>query len=255
MKNSGLAQFAVVMLQPQCNMHCSFCITENSLHKASWEDALDLLEQLKSKNIQNLVLGGGEPFYWPHNVLKLSQVATNMGFHIQIGTNGIELPKGFQFEESVKRYVLPLESVEDGIHNALRQYKKRHCSIIKQALKNLAESRKEVSISTVLTKVNLNYLQGLKDFLVQYQSQYHNIHAWHLYQFVPAGRGGRLENEKLQISKENYWGAVHSLKQDVKDFKVFARPDMYHSKTVGFYWFNGKSWLDTQPPVTECQVY
>ncbi len=34
---------AVVMLHPLCDMHCPFCITENSMNTMSFEQASDLI--------------------------------------------------------------------------------------------------------------------------------------------------------------------------------------------------------------------
>ena len=98
---------AVVFLQPQCNMTCTFCVTEDDFEPIRFEDAVDLLGHLVQRGVRSVVFGGGEPFQWPGDVLQLASEARARGLTVQIGTNGIDLPRGFADLECIDRWVLP----------------------------------------------------------------------------------------------------------------------------------------------------
>lgn len=228
-----------MFLHPGCNMTCKFCITENAFSSMTFEQAVSLLKFLKEESISNVVFGGGEPFSWGHDLLKLAKEAKEMGFFVQVGTNGIALPNGFEFVESIDRYVLPLDSMDENKHNYLRRYKNRHHSIVIDRLEELKLAKKSVTISTVVTRQNLNQLKEIGLFLKEYNQGFHQLHAWHLYQFMPEGREGRLNAPLLSIRSEDYHESCNELKQMDLGFMIYKRTDMYRSKSVDFFWYLG----------------
>lgn len=239
-------EVAVVMLHAPCNMTCTFCVTEESLPTMNFAQAAALLENLREKGVRNVVFGGGEPFIWPFDLIALTREAKAMGFLVQVGTNGIALPSGFEFIESIDRYVLPLDSASPSIHNQMRRISaerysymapatgRRHHSIMLKRLKTLKSAGKEVTIGTVVTRQNLLHLPDIADFLEGYCRGGGRIHAWHLYRFLPQGRGGTVNASYHSISEEDYDLAIREIRSRPLSFKTYKRKDMYRSKTVGF---------------------
>lgn len=231
---------AVLMLQPQCNMHCSFCITEDSMSVMPPDLARQLLRFLRERGYSSAIFGGGEPFHWPHDPAKLIQFAKELGFLTQVGTNAVNLPEGFEQWSFIDRWVLPLDGTTGTTHNSMRHYHRRHREIILSALKKLAAAEKSVTISTVITKINQGEILGIGEWLrsiVQQQPDF--VHAWHLYQFLPFGRGGAVHKEELEIPPEAYEDLVLKAKAANLPFRVFKRANMMNSKTVHFFWFEG----------------
>ena len=167
----------------------------------------------------------------------LTKAAKQLGFFVQVGTNAIALPKDFQNIESIDRYVLPIESTLAAVHNKMRLYKKKHHQLIVDCLQQLRNAQKSVTLSTIITKVNKGGLQPLAEFLKSLNTPYPFIHAWHLYKFIPQGRGGRANCDELMISDEEYSKVCDSVTVKGLSFKVYQRKDMYHSKTVDFFWY------------------
>ena len=225
---------AVIMPLPACNMFCNFCITEDNFDCMSFEQALFAIEHIGHLGIKNIVFGGGEPFSWPHNIIKLCENAKDMGFLVQIGTNATCLPDGYETLSCIDRFVIPLESADEEVHNSMRFFPTGHFGVIMDCLKKLKD-KKSVTISTVLTNYNINGIVKLAEFLRKYDSGH--IHAWHLYQFIPEGRGGRANAMKLAPSPKDYYAACEAVRTMELPFHVFKRPDMYKSKTVGFFCF------------------
>ena len=230
---------AVVFMQPACNMHCTFCVTEDNFDVMMRSQAEALLTYLKMLGVKSLVIGGGEPFDWPGDLISISQYAKQLGFRtVQVGTNGIALPDGFENIESIDRFVISIESAHPAPHNAMRLYQNRHHDIIMNRLDKLKEAKKSVTLSTVITEVNKNAILQLAEFIHQHNEDSHHVHAWHLYQFIPVGRGGVVHGDDLRIEPEEYDAIVESVKALNLPFKIYRRSDMYASQTVDFFWYH-----------------
>ena len=234
---TGKIKVAVILPQPQCNMYCNFCVTEDNFDRMTYDQGTRLLEHIKGLGVKNIVIGGGEPFFWPYDIIRYCEEAKDMGFLVQVGTNGTLLPKGFEELDCIDRYVLPIESVDMDTHDSMRQFRGSHHGIIIECLERLGKAGKSVTFSTVITEFNKNGIIELASFLREYNDTNHNIHAWHLYQFIPLGRWGKPNAAKLQIPPEQYENICRKVKDMELPFHIFKRSDMYHSQTVEFFWF------------------
>ena len=230
---------AVVMLHPKCNMTCTFCVTEDGFDEMQFDEAVALLDHLAGEGVSSVVLGGGEPFVWPGDVVRLAAEVRARGMSVQVGTNGIDLPEGFADLDCFDRWVIPLESVDPGPHQEMRRFRGQHHALILSRLDDLQRAGQSVTVSTVLTAVNVGDVLDVARFLREYHAVGENVHAWHLYQFIPQGRGGARNSEVLTIPEDAYREACASVKRLDLPFRVYRRSDMYASKTVQFYWSEG----------------
>ena len=233
-------QVAVIMPWPGCNMFCNFCITEDNFDCMSFDQAVEMLDYVKRLGVKNIVFGGGEPFCWPNNIVRLCEKAKNDGFLVQVGTNATMLNPGFENLPCIDRFVLPIESTDPEIHDIMRNFPGGHHSIIMDCLTKLKNAKKSVTISTVVTKLNKDCLLNIAKFLMEYNEGTNHIHAWHLYRFIPEGRGGGINADILDIPVEEYLGKCNEVKALNLPFHVFRRDDMYNSKTVEFFRFENQ---------------
>ena len=218
----------------------------------------DLLRRLKADGITQVVIGGGEPCEWPGDWRWAAQTAHRQGFLVQLGTNGAPLPEGFECEQAVDRFVLPLDGASASIHNRLRPMaplskrwarqdpawldkpgpRSGHFAIIIDRLETLRRARREVTLSTVITAENIAEIPALAALVTQYVAAGGCLHAWHLYRFIPEGRGGRAHQERLAVGAGAYDAAVALARRSAPEISIYRRPDMRHSKTVDFYWYS-----------------
>lgn len=232
-------QIAVFFLHPGCNMVCTFCVTENAFSAMRFHQAVRLLDFVKGRGVDTVVLGGGEPFTWRHSLLALTREAKARRLFVQVGTNGTLLPDDFERIESIDRYVLPLDAADEAAHNHLRRFKNGHHGLILDRLQKLRVAGKSVTISTVVTAQNIHTLPAVADFLDAYWRSGGQLHAWHLYKFIAQGRGGRKNASSLDVSEDEYHAACADVKRRDLGFQVYKRKDMFHSKTVDFFWYQG----------------
>ena len=204
-----------------------------------YEQALHVLEEAARRRIGNVVLGGGEPFTWRPDAMRLAREAKRRGFLVQMGTNGVALPTDYERADAVDRYVLPLDAATASAHDALRHYPGGHHRVIVERLARLRDAGKPVTVSTVVTALNHGELETLAAFLNAYVRQGGRLHAWHLYRFLPQGRGGARNAPRLRVGEATYEAACARAKAAVKGYAVFKRKDMQHSRTVDFFWHEG----------------
>ncbi len=235
------ARIAVLFLQPQCNMTCRFCITQDGFSAMDPEDVFALLDGLALLGIGNVIFGGGEPLAWPHDLLGAARHAKRLGMTVQVGTNGISLRPRIMQSPVLDRFILPLESVDAQVHDRLRQARGSHHAILLDRLEALAELGREVTLSTVITRVNRDGLMGLADWIAGYRARGGRVHAWHLYRFLARGRGGSVSGKELGTTREEYQSDCEKVTSGHPDLPILKRPDMTRSRTVGFYWMeNGQ---------------
>ncbi len=226
---------AVLMLLPECNMTCDFCVIEETFEAISYLDAIELIQDLKKNNYDTLILGGGEPTLWPHDVFKLAEFAKSLGFFVQIGTNATKLPEGFETSPYIDRWILPLESVNFDLHNDIRHFKNRHHQIMLTVLEKLKNENKSIIVSTVVTQKNKDELVLLMEFLKTYQLQGGNIYAWNVYKLLPWGRSGEKNYKELYLEDQIFEDLIAQLKKNVNPLKLTVRRNMYGSDRVDFF--------------------
>lgn len=203
------------------------------------EQAIALLSVLKAEGILSLVIGGGEPLAWRFDTLALAGIARALGFFVQLGSNGILLPEGFERNSSIDRYVLPLDGASAEVHNSIRLWRGDHFKIVKERLGKLRDARKSTTISTVVTRKNYQDLGAIFEALLSLNNPDPFLHAWHLYHFIPEGRGGHVHAKELLMDRKEYESVTAPFQKKQAPFEVFRRPDMLKSKVVEFFWVEG----------------
>lgn len=231
-------RIASIFLTPRCDMACRFCASEDGFSEMSYEEAAELLQALKGQ-VDSVVLGGGEPFLWSHDLEKLAALGTDLGFTVQVCTNGVNLPSGFESIPGIHRYILPLESMDPDLHGRLRVLKKGgHFGLVLDRMRTLAQAGREFTLSTVVTHHNMAGLTDMANWLREACRTGLKVHAWHLYRFLPVGRGGEANARMLEVGREEYLHACRAVKAMGLPFTVYQRTDMQRSSTVEFFWFD-----------------
>lgn len=224
-------------------MRCPFCISEPGLQSMTPELLSAALGLVAGRGFSEVVLGGGEPCEWPWDWRNAAREAKSRGFLVQLGTNGRLLGRGFARFSAVDRYVLPLDGASEECHNRMRIGAPTdrggagsHHALIWRRLGQLRRAGREVTVSTVLTAENAEEVSGIGAQLEDYAAAGGRLHAWHLYRFLPVGRGGGMSAERLALAHGAYEAAVALARRTAPDLRIYKRPDMRHSASVDFFW-------------------
>jgi MoaA/NifB/PqqE/SkfB family radical SAM enzyme len=218
-------------------MDCPFCGADAGFETMDFETALDLLKELKRASLESVVLGGGEPMLWKGGLQRLAQEARRLGLLVQIGSNATRVGADPRFLKSFDRWVLPLESLPGGAHEGMRPWGPGpHALVVLQLMERLKALGVEVTLSSVVTPENLDQLPELGRLIRGYQREGGRLHAWHLYRFLPQGRGGECNASRFQTQPGEFELLGARLKEGFPQLRIYLRGDMYHSRQVGFYW-------------------
>ncbi|MFN8012682.1 MAG: radical SAM protein [Holophagaceae bacterium] len=232
-------RIASLFLLPDCNMACDFCGSEGGFDTMSRTQAEGALADLAAQGVRNLVLGGGEPLLWPHGLGDLARLAKGMGCTVQLCTNAIHLPEALDGLDAVDRFILPLEAADPAVHDRLRHHPGGHHALVWRRLEALRAAGREVTLSTVVTRENLDGLGDLAVALRALGARGARIHAWHLYRFLPIGRSGARHADRLATDTEAYRAAVEAARREDLGFPVYRRSDMVHASSVAYVWAEG----------------
>ncbi len=233
-------RIASLFLLPDCELACRFCASGGGFDTMSPERAEGLLHSLREQGFRSVVLGGGEPLLWPHDLRRLARRARSLGLQVQISTNGVAWPEHFERETGIDRFILPLEGDTAPLHDGLRRapgLADGHHALVLRRLAALRAADREFTIATVVTRENLHALPRMAALLDRWAAAGARIHAWHLYRFLPIGRLGFRRGSELGLTEDAFRAACLPLQARPRPFLVLRRPDMPHSREVAFFWF------------------
>lgn len=227
---------ASFFLLPDCLMACRFCGSARRFDTLSQGESEALLEAVAERGIRSVVLGGGEPLLWPHDLDGLMARARELGIHVQLCTSGLHLPADPALWPRAEGIILPLEAMDSRIHDRLRRGPESHHRQVLSHLEALVASGTRITVSTVVTKENLAELPRIGAHLDGLAARGLHLHAWHLYRFIPFGRGGARNREALGISMEAYQNAAKAEQAVPRPYRVYRRSDLRHPSTVVYLW-------------------
>lgn len=231
---------AAFFLLPDCDIRCTFCISHDGFDVVDQAPAERFLELLSETSIESVVLGGGEPLLWPHDLARLAQRCRELGLVSQINTHGAGLAARFADLSAADRFILPIESTDPAVHDNLRRGHAGHHAMVTDLVERLLAAERELTFATVVTSENQADVPAIAEHLGALRARGARIHAWHLYNFLPEGRGGaRKLAERLAVPRETFLAACAAAKGAGLGFPVYRRDDMLRSSTVEFFWFDG----------------
>lgn len=229
---------AVLFLLPHCNMKCDYCVVEENYSVMPYKVATDLISDLGERGYASVVLGGGEPTVWPHDVFKLAEFSKKHNLKTQIASNAIHLPEDFAKNPHIDRWNISLDSSLQDIHDSHRHARKgSHFEIIKDRLQKFSQEKKEIYVSTVVTQSNIHSLTQMAYFLNDYNQQSGNLKAWSIFKLLRLGRGPEVHLDRLMVEDEDFENAVREVIQIPRNYKIRVRRNMYEQENVDYYFF------------------
>lgn len=229
---------AAFFLLPACDIRCVFCISHDDFDVVGPERARELMDFLASQSIESVVLGGGEPTLWPHDVNELARYASEAGLVTQLNTHGAGVRENLDKYSHVDRFILPVESTRAEVHDDLRRGLEGHHAMVMALIDELIARGREVTFATVVTSRNHMDVPAIAAWIRTLLDRGAKVHSWHLYNFLPEGRGGaRKIAESLATTREEFLGACSAAKGAGLGFPVYRRDNMLKSSSVEFFWY------------------
>ncbi len=161
--------FVVVLrLTDKCNLKCNYCSLPEEKSEIPIETVLSHLQMVYKRGCRFLILTGGEPYLYAHKDMLLNWIKSKNIFLV-INTNGThaEDPLYLSFLEKADQILISLDGKPE--LNDKQKGQGTYEKVIR-TLNFLKEKNKAVSLSTVVTKLNIKQdnLEHIKELKRKY---------------------------------------------------------------------------------------
>ena len=150
-------------LTNKCNLNCIYCyndfppkIEDNTIES---EEIDFLLDQIIDIRIFQVILGGGEPFL-NRNLKNIVDKLCKNNISTCITTNGTQFKNSDYkwLKEYIDNYSLKLQISLDSYDSTINDQIRGEGELVKKNIKRLLENNIKISIGSVLTKYNIEYI-------------------------------------------------------------------------------------------------
>jgi MoaA/NifB/PqqE/SkfB family radical SAM enzyme len=179
---------------------------------------------INTKKIKKITVGGGDPLS-REDIFDIVKDLKKLGFSINLDTIGLPLLKGVKIIKNGHGYRksinakeimpfidvigLPIDGSTEEISYYFRRGRPKFLTEVEKTLSLLEKITTQVSINTVVHKLNYDDLQNIAKILLKYK----NIFQWQLFQYMPIGSQGYINRRQFMISNKLFEDSIKKVKK------------------------------------------
>ena len=188
------------VLTTKCNENCKYCYRFLDIPDVEYKQNEKVLRKLIEDGVKEITWTGGEALLYK-GFIDLLKIAKENGVKSKLITNGTLVANNNDIREIcnyLDKLTLSIDSVDNEVNIELGRGKE-HYSNIKTVLEYLKNKKLKVAINTVVSKVNIEYLEELGKFISNY-----NISSWRIFKFTPLRETAKVNKDKFEITTEEF---------------------------------------------------
>lgn len=204
----------------RCNQNCKYCHRFLNIMDLTYDENLNILNNLKNSGITSITWTGGEALLL-NGIDDLLKISYEKGIKNKIITNGKlltreRIDKIYKYLDSI---TLSIDSINNDINDSLGRGR-NHFEEIKEILDYIKEKKYDVKIriNSVVCKNNIGDFKGLTNFLNNY-----DIYSWRIFKFMSLREKAVINKESFDVSLNNYNEVVKYIKLNSKIENIDTR--------------------------------
>ena len=204
----------------RCNQNCKYCHRFLNIMDLTYDENLNILNNLKNSGITSITWTGGEALLL-NGIDDLLKISYEKGIKNKIITNGKlltreRIDKIYKYLDSI---TLSIDSINNDINDSLGRGR-NHFEEIKEILDYIKEKKYDVKIriNSVVCKNNIGDFKDLTNFLNNY-----DIYSWRIFKFMPLREKAVINKESFDVSLNNYNEVVKYIKLNSKIENIDTR--------------------------------
>ncbi|MCD4761715.1 radical SAM protein [bacterium] len=218
-ENNQTEKTLIIVTGFSCNNNCLMCSIKpegENTHDSSFDDIVNRLKGGIVDNFDRVEFTGGEPTI-RKDFFKIIDSARRMGYrHVSMSTNGRMLSNNGFIEKvseiGIDRITISLHASRAQIHNSLTRTPNSFEQIILGIKKLKSLPSLELYVSTVVTKLNIDNIVELGEFLLEL-----GIKEWNLLDLIPDGRANKYY-KNLAFSYNELYNVLLKLSDTAQNF-------------------------------------
>ena len=202
------------LITTRCNQKGAYCHGFRNIPELSLEENKEVLMKLIRAGVNYITFSGGEALLYP-NIIELLKIAKQNGVKSKLITNGSIIANSEKMREAINyldTITLSLDTINDDINEQMGRGR-NHFAEIKKVLDILRDKDIRIKINTVVTKLNIDYIEELGEFL---NSNY-KINEWRIFRFAPLRELAKENEEKFEITDEQFKSTKEIFQKNYKN--------------------------------------
>lgn len=147
----------------RCNFQCRHCYSRADVNEELGFDVVcTIVKKMSAAKVFSVNFGGGEPLL-RKDIFEIAAYASHLGLAVSMNSNGFLIDKTVAQklkEAGFKKVGVSIDSPSPKVHDEFRGIKGSHGKAM-AALRHLKEAGIEISISSVICKINVGDIDGL----------------------------------------------------------------------------------------------
>lgn len=202
------------LITTRCNQKCAYCHGFRNIPELSFEENKEVLTKLIRAGVNYITFSGGEALLYP-NIVDLLKIAKQYGVKSKLITNGTLIANNEKVRHVIDylhTITLSLDTINDEINEQMGRGR-NHFAEIKKVLDILKDKNIRIKINTVVTKLNINYIEELGEFL----NNNYKINEWRIFRFAPLRELAKENQEKFEITDEQFKSTKEIFQKNYKN--------------------------------------